>query len=153
MTPEQVTKWKAWSYALLGAGVATFYMAYQYAQPVTGRAEPPPEFAPYMFGAIGVVCFIAAALVARKVSKQNVPAATTDLKAPQGKLVIGLLVAGMAALAGNYAVGYLVPNNENLQLALSLGLLAIMAICLISAGRVARNMRRAAATAAVVKSD
>ncbi len=43
MTPEQVTKRTGYAYALIGAGIACLYMAYQYAIPPTGRAEPPPQ--------------------------------------------------------------------------------------------------------------
>ena len=50
-------------YALIGAGIASFYMAYQYTNPPTGRAEPPPEFAPYLFGGIGIVCLIIAGIL------------------------------------------------------------------------------------------
>jgi hypothetical protein len=88
MTPEQVTKRKSWVYALTGGGIACFIMAYQYAQPVVGRVELPPEFAPYLFGGIGIAC-----------------------------LIIGVL-------------------------------LVIMAVCFVSASRIARNMRRDAAAGA-----
>jgi len=75
-------------FAMIGGGIACLYMAYQYAQPVVGRGEPPPEFAPYLFGGLGIVCLIIAAVIARKTSKDGTPAATTDLKSPQGKVVI-----------------------------------------------------------------
>lgn len=149
MTPEQATKSKARSYALVGAGIAALIMAYQYAIPATGRAEPAPEFAPYLFAGIGVVCFIAAGLMWRKVSKQNVPAAApTDLSGPQGKVVIWLTVIGFIALAGSYFVGYLVPNDEILGLLLSVGLLVIMIVCFVIAARIARKIRNASTTGA-----
>jgi len=146
MTPEQVTKTKARSFALVGAGIAAFIMAYQYALPVTGRAEPPPEFAPYLFAGIGIVCLIVAGLMWHKVRNQNVPAATTDLSGPQGKVVIGFLVLGLMALAGSYFVDYLVPRNENLGLVLSVGLLVVMIVCFVIAARIARKIRSAATT-------
>jgi hypothetical protein len=150
MTPEQVTKLKGRMLALIGAGIASLYMAYQYAQPVVGRGEPPPAFAPYLFGGIGIVCLIVAALMWRKVRNQNVPAATTDLSGPQGKIVILLLVLGVITLAGSYFVDYVV-HDENLGLVLSIGLLVIMIVCFLIAGRIGRNIRRNTASTGAVK--
>jgi hypothetical protein len=151
MTPEQVTKRTSWVYALAGAGIACFFMAYQYTIPPTGRAEPPPEFAPYLFGWIGLVCLIAAVILFLKLKKEPTPAATTDLSAPGGKTVKILMVIGLAAMAGTWLVGYVTPEKEPLGLALSVILLVIGAGCLISAGRIARKMRNASATGAAKK--
>ncbi len=152
MTPEQVTKMKARSYAMFGAGIAVFIVAYQYALPVTGRAEPPPEFAPYLFAAIGVVFFIIAGVMWLKARNQNVPAEVpVPLSGPQRKFVILWSVLGFAALAGSYFVAYLVPNDEILGLLLSVGLLVVMMICFVIASRIVRNMRGNAATPGVVK--
>jgi hypothetical protein len=151
MTPEQVTKRTSWVYALTGAAIACFVMAYQYAIPPTGRAEPPPEFASYLFGGIGLVCLIAAGIFFFKLKKQPTPAATTDLSAPGGKTVKVLMVIGFAAMAGTWLVGYVTPEQEPLGLALSVILLVIGAACLISAGRIARRIRNASATGAAKK--
>jgi len=151
MTPEQVTKRTIWVYALTGAAMACFIMAYQYAIPPTGRAEPPPEFAPYLFGGIGLVCLIAAGILFLKLKKQPTPAATTDLSAPGGKTVKILMVIGFAAMAGTWLVGYVTPEQEPLGLALSVTLLVIGAACLINAARIARKMRNASATGAAKK--
>jgi hypothetical protein len=151
MTPEQVTRSKSWMLAMIGAGMASLYMAYQYTIPPTGRAEPPPEFAPYLFGGIGIVCLIVAAVIARKTSKDGTPAATTDLKSPQGKTVIRLMVIGLVALASLTFTNFFAPAGDLRWLAASVVLLLIMAVCFVSAGRIARNFRRNAATTGAVK--
>jgi Na+/melibiose symporter-like transporter len=149
MTPEQATKTKIRSYAMLGAGIAVFIVAFQYALPQTGRAEPVPAFVPFMFAGIGVVLFIVAGLMWRKASKQDVPAtAPIDLSGPQGKLVIFWLAAGFIALVGSYFVDSLVPNDEILGMLLSIGLLVVMIICFVIAARIARNIRYASTTGA-----
>jgi hypothetical protein len=107
MTPEQVTKLKGWTYALIGAGIASFIAAYQYTIQPTGRGEPPPEFAPYLFGGIGIICLIVAAVLARKTSSSGVGPATTDLKSPQGKSVIRLMAVGFIALVGVFIVDFM----------------------------------------------
>jgi hypothetical protein len=100
MTPEQVTKLRGWMFAMIGGGIACFYMAYEYTIQPVGIGEPPPEFAPYLFGGIGVACLIVAAVLARKTAASGVAPATTDLKSPQGKTVIRLMAVGFIALAG-----------------------------------------------------
>jgi hypothetical protein len=116
MTPEQVTKRTGWVYALAGASIACFFMAYQYTIPPSGRAEPPPEFAPYLFGGIGLVCLIVAGILFLKLKKEPTSAATTDLSAPGGKTVKILMVIGFAAMAGTWLVGYVTPEKEPLGL-------------------------------------
>ena len=145
MTPEQAAKAKARSYAMLGAGIAVFIVAYQYALPVTGRAEPPPAFAPYLFACLGIIFFIIAGLMWRKTSKRNVPAlAPPDLSGSQGKIVIGLMALGVVALAGSNFVDDLVPNDEILGMLLSVGLLVVMIVCFLIAARIARKLPRKA---------
>jgi hypothetical protein len=150
MTPEQVTKLKSWAIALFSGGIACLYMAYQYTIQPVGIGEPPPAFAPYLFGGIAIVSFIAAAILWRKSAKSGVAPATTDLSGPQGRIVVVLLVLGVIALAGSYLVDYVV-HNENLALVLSGGLLVVMAICFLTAGKIGRNIRRATATPGTVK--
>jgi hypothetical protein len=135
-------------YALIGAGIACLYMAYQYAQPTVGRAEPAPDFAPYLFGGLGLACLIVGGVMALKLKKEPTPAATTDLKTPQGKGVVRLMVIGFIALVGTYLVGFITPEGEALGLTLSGVLLLIMAVCFVSAGRIARKMRATAASGA-----
>jgi hypothetical protein len=172
MTPEQVAKTRAVSYAMLGAGIAVFIVAYQYSVPVSyamlgaprhrhgilvshnehrdAGAEPVPAFVPYMFAAIGVVFFIVAGFMWRKTSKQNVaPARPVDLSGPQGKIVIGLMVIGFVALVGSYFSGYLIPHDEMLETALSVGLLLVMIVCFLIAARIARKIRRNMPTSGV----
>jgi hypothetical protein len=151
MTPEQVTRSKGWMFAMAGAGIASLYMAYQYTIQQTERGEPPPEFAPYLFGGIGVVCLIIAAVIARKTSKAGVPAATTDLKSPQGKTVIRMMVVGLIALAGLTFTNFFAPDGDLRWLTTSVVLLIVMGVCFVSAGRIARNIRRNAATTGAVK--
>jgi hypothetical protein len=151
MTPEQVTRLKGWMFAMFGAGIASLYMAYQYTIPPVGRAEPPPEFAPYLFGAIAIVCLAVAAVIAFKTSKDGTPAATTDLKSPQGKTVIRLMAVGFIALAGLTFVNFVAPAGDLRWLSASVVLLLVMAVCFVSAGRIARNIRRSAATTGAVK--
>jgi len=147
MTPEQVTRRKGWVFALIGAGIACLYMAYQYATPAP-RSEPPPEWAPFLFAGIGVVCLIVSGLIALKLKEDGTPAAVTDLSGPQGKTVKVLLVIGLIALAGTYFVGYITPAEEPLGLALSVGLLVVVGVCFVSAGRIARKIRNASAMGA-----
>ena len=149
MTPEQAAKTKIRFYAMMGAGIAVFIVAFQYAMPQTGRAEPVPAFVPFMFAGIGIVFFIIAGLMLRKVSKQNVPATgPIDLSGPQGKLVIFWMVIGFVALVGSYFVDDLVPNDEILGMLLSIGLVVVMIICFVIAARIARKVRNASSTGA-----
>ena len=151
MTPEQVTRLKSWMLAMIGAGIACLYMAYQYAKPVVGRGEPPPEFAPYLFGGLGIVCLIVAALIARKTSKDGTPAATTDLKSPQGKVVIRLMVIGLIAMAGLTYVNFAAPEGDPVWLSASVVLLLVVAVCFVTAGRIAKKIRANAATTGASK--
>src|SRR5665213_1852856 len=149
MTPEQAAKTKIRSYAMMGAGIAVFIVAFQYAMPQTGRAEPVPVFVPFMFAGIGIVFFIIAGLMLRKVSKQNVPATgPIDLSGPQGRLVIFWMVIGFVALVGSYFVDDLVPNDEILGMLLSIRLVVVMIICFVIAARIARKIRNASSTGA-----
>ena len=151
MTPEQVARAKARSYALLGAGIAVFVAAFQYATSTPSEGVRSVNFA-ILLVAIGIVFLIIAGLMWRKVSKQNVPAAApTDLSGPQGKIVILLTVLGFIALAGSYFVDDLVPNDEILGMLLSVGLLVIMIICFVIAARIARKIRSNASTTGVAK--
>jgi hypothetical protein len=137
-------------YAMIGAGVACLFMAYQYALPVAARAEPLPEFAPYLFGGLGVVCLIIGVALALQLKKEPTPAATTDLKSPQGKIVIRLMAVGGIALVGLTFVNIMAPKGDLAWLAASVVLLVVVAVCFVSAGRIAKKMR-AAAAAGVLK--
>ena len=149
MTPEQVTKRQAWAYAMIGAGIACLFMAYQYAIPPTGRAEPPPEWAPYLFGGIGIICLIVAGVLWSKLKKEPTPPAKTDLSGPEGKKVIVLLVIGFGALACTWLTGYIIPaGNDILDAAVSVVLLLIAIVCLFGAARIGKRIRQASATGA-----
>jgi len=54
----------------------------------------------------------------------------------------------LIALAGTYFVGYITPAEEPLGLALSVGLLVVVGVCFVSAGRIARKIRNASAMGA-----
>jgi uncharacterized membrane protein len=151
MTPEQVTKRMGWMYAMIGGGIACLYMAYDYAKPWVPGTEPAPEWAPYLFGILGIVLLIVGIVMWVQLKKQPTPPATTDLKGPQGKLVITLLVIGAIALAGTYLIDYVVPSNDGVGLALNIGLLLVMIVCFVSAGYIARKMRAAVAAGAAKK--
>jgi hypothetical protein len=148
MTPEQVTKRKSWAYAMVAGGIACFITAYQYAQPVVGIAEPPPDFAPYLFGGIGLACLIVGGLLALQLKKEPTPAATTDLSGPRGKTVVRLMIAGLVAMAALTVVNMMGPDGDVRWLTASGILLIVMAVCFVSAGRVARQIRRDAAAGA-----
>ncbi len=150
MTPEQVARLKARSYALLGAGIAVLVIAYQYATtlPKEGVIE---AWVPLMFVGIALVLFIIAGLIWRKAGRLKVEPVKADLSGPQGKAVIGLTLIGFIAMVGSYFVERLVPNDEILGLLLSTGLLVIMAICFIFAARIARKIQRNASTTGVAK--
>jgi drug/metabolite transporter (DMT)-like permease len=145
MTPEQVTRLKGWMFAMIGGGIASLIMAYQYTIQPVGRGEPPPAFASYLFGVIGIVCLIVAAVIARKTNQSGVEAATTDLKSPQGNVVFRLMLIGLIALAGMIFIDFAAPAGDLRWLTVSIILLIIMGVCFIIAGRLARKIRRSTA--------
>jgi hypothetical protein len=147
MTPEQVTKRMGWMYAMLGGGIACLFTAYQYAQPTVGVAEPPPEWAPYLFGGLGLILLIVGGVLALQLKKQPKPAAV-DLKNPQGKNVIRLMIAGGIALVALTLVNIFSPDGDPVWLSASVVLLIIMAVCFVSAGRITRKLRAATAAGA-----
>jgi hypothetical protein len=151
LTPEQVTRLKGWMFALFAAGIACFIMAYQYTIQPEGIGEPPPSFAPYLFGGIGIVCLIVGALIARKTAKSGVALATTDLKSPKGKTVVVLMAAGFITLACSYLFDFIVPNSGTPGLVVNGLLLLVMAVCLLTAGKIARDIRRETAATGVAK--
>jgi hypothetical protein len=148
MTPEQVTRRTGWAYALIAAGIACLFETYQYAKPWVPGTEPAPEFAPYLFGGLALVCLIAGAVLWYALKRQSTPPATTDLKSPQGKVVLRLMVLGIAALIGTYFVEYIVPEGSGLDLAINGALLLVVAVCFVSAGWIAKKARVATAGAA-----
>jgi FtsH-binding integral membrane protein len=145
MTPGQVSKLKGWTYAMVGAAIACFVVAYPYATSAAGRADPPPEVAPYLFAGLGIACLVAAAVLARKISKSGKPAATTDLKGPQGKKVISLLIVGLIALAALTIINFMVPNGDFMWLTVLCVLLLVVDVCFVTAGSITRRIRRDAA--------
>lgn len=146
LTPEQVTRMRAWTYASVGGGIACLVAAYQFAFTTPKEGAPSPEMG-IVFTAIAVALFIGAAVLAYKTQKSGTPAATTDLNAPGGRSVKILLATGFAAMAGTWLVRYVTPENELLETLLSVILLVIAVGCLISAGRIAKRMREAAGAA------
>ena len=54
MTPEQANRWRARSYALIGAGIAGLYAAYQFATTESPEGPWSPAM-PFIFGALGFV--------------------------------------------------------------------------------------------------
>jgi len=148
MTPEQVARRKGLAYALIGAGIASFYMAYQYLLPVTGRAEPPPAFAPLLFGGIGLICLVVGAVLALKAGKLRAEGTPVDLSGAKGRPVKILLAIGFIALVGSYFVDGLVPNDEILGMLLSVGLIVVMIICFLVAARMAKKLRNDSKTGA-----
>jgi hypothetical protein len=147
MTPEQAARLKAWSYASIGGGIACLVAAYQFAF-TTPKEGAPSVTVGVIFTAIAAALFIAAAVLAIKMRKSGTPPATTDLNAPGGKTVKVLLAIGLAAMAATWLVRYVTPEDELLGASLSMVLLVIAVVCLISAGRIAKRMRDAAAGAA-----
>lgn len=150
MTPEQVTRLKSWTYALIGGGIACLVAAYQFAF-TTPKEGAPSLTVGAIFAAIGLALFIAAAIIAYKARKDGTPAATTDLSGAQGKTVIRLSVVGMIAMVASYLVGYITPTDQPLGLSLEVGLVIVMAICLVTAGQIARKIRATAAAQGVSK--
>jgi hypothetical protein len=149
MTPEQVAKRMGYTYALIGGGIACLYTAYEYTIPPSGRAEPTPDWVPYLFGILGVVLLIAGIVLALKLKKEPTPAAKTDLSGPQGKKVVVLMAIGFAALACTWVTGYILPaGNDILAAAVSVVLIVFALVCLLSAARIGRRIRQAAPTGA-----
>ncbi len=60
MTPEQVARLKAWTYASIGGGIACLVAAYQFAF-TTPKEDAPSLAVGLVFSAIAVALFIAAA--------------------------------------------------------------------------------------------
>jgi hypothetical protein len=150
MTPEQITRMKSWTYALIGAGIACFVAAYQCAFTTPREGAPSPE-AGIVFTGVALALFVAAAVIAYKVRKDGTPAAATDLSGPQGKTVIRLVVVGLIAMVASYFVDYVTPTDQPLGLSLEVGLVIVMAVCLVTAGRIARKIRAAATVQGVSK--
>jgi len=144
MTPEQVARMKAWTYASIGGGIACLVAAYQFAF-TTPKEGAPSLTVGIIFSAIALALFIAGAILAYKTQKSATPAATTDLNAPGGKSVKILLVIGFAAMAATWLVRYTAPADEVLEASLSVILLVIAVVCFVGAGRIAKRMRDAAA--------
>jgi hypothetical protein len=59
------------------------------------------------------------------------------------------MVIGFVALVGSYFSGYLIPHDEMLETALSVGLLLVMIVCFLIAARIARKIRRNMPTSGV----
>jgi uncharacterized membrane protein HdeD (DUF308 family) len=150
MTPEQVNKRKSFSYAMIGAGIACLVAAYQFAftTPKEGALSLAAGIA---FTAVALALFVAAAVLAYQVRTSGTTPATTDLSGPQGKTVTRLVVAGVIAMVASYFVDYLTPTDQPLGLSLEVGLVIVMAVCFIAAGRIARKIRAAAAAQGVSK--
>src|SRR5271169_3621665 len=149
MTPEQVTKRSGFMYAMIGAGIACLYMAYQYAKPWVPGTEPAPDWAPYLFGGLGIVCLIVGIVMAIRLKKQPTPPAKTDLSGPEGKKVIVLMVIGFGALACSWLTDYVIPkNNDILNAAVSVVLLLVAIVCLLSAAKIGKKIRQASAMGA-----
>ena len=124
-------------------------MAYQYAKPWVPGTEPAPDWAPYLFGGLGLVCFIVGGILWSKLKKDPTPAAKTDLSGPEGKKVIVLMVIGFGALACTWLTGYVIPaGNDILDAAVSVVLLLIAIVCLFGAARIGKRIRQASATGA-----
>ena len=66
-----------------------------------------------------------------------------DLSTQQGKMVVRLLLVGLFALLCTYLLDTVLPQDEPLWLVITGFLLPIVAYCLVTAGRIARKMRRA----------
>jgi peptidoglycan/LPS O-acetylase OafA/YrhL len=141
MTPEQVIKRRGWSYGLFGGGIACLYTAYQYAKPVVGIAEPPPEWAPYLFGILGIIGMLVGGIIMLQLRGQNVQPAKPDLGSPQGKTVLGLAVIGIVALAGSLAIDLFAPDGDMVWLSVSGVLLLVMLGCFVICARIAKKLR------------
>jgi hypothetical protein len=66
-----------------------------------------------------------------------------DLNTPRGKQMLGLLFVGFFALACTYLLDNFVAQSDPLWLVLTCVLLAVVAVCFVSAGLIARKMRSA----------
>jgi hypothetical protein len=145
MTPEQVMRWRARSYALIGTGIAGLVAAYQFATTESPEGPWSPVM-PFIFGGAGFILIAIGAYLLMKVGKADVePATKIDLNNPQGKIVLLLFVIGLVALAGVYFIDY-IPLGEGLNLALTGGLVLVAIVCFISATRIARKIRAATGT-------
>ena len=145
MTAEQAARMKGRSYALIGAGFAGLVAAYQFATTQSPEGPWSPVM-PFLFGACGFILIAIGAYLLMKVGKADVePATKTDLNNPQGKVALLLFVIGLVALAGAYFIDY-IPLGEGLNLALTGVLLLVVAVCFVSATRIARKIRAATGT-------
>ena len=146
MTAEQAARLKGRSYALIGAGIAGLVAAYQFATTQSPEGPWSPVM-PFLFGGAGFILIAIGAYLLTKAMKANVePSGAIDLKNPQGKAALVLFVIGFAALVGAYFLDYGVPPGQALNLALTAGLYLVVAVCFISATRIARKIRAATGT-------
>jgi len=147
MTPEQVTQRKGWIYAMGGGGIASLIAAYQFAF-TTPKEGAPSLTVGLIFTVIAVMLFAGAAVLSAQVRASGTAPATTDLNAPGGNKVKILLLAGFGAMAATWLVRFVTPEGDVIGVTLSGILLVVAAVCLISAGRIAKKMRNAQAGAA-----
>jgi hypothetical protein len=80
----------------IGDVIACPVIAYPYAFTTPNEGNPEPEVG-LLFTSVGPAPFVTAGVRSYKVSKSRTPPVTTDLR-------IGLLVAGLIALAASYLV-------------------------------------------------
>jgi FtsH-binding integral membrane protein len=143
MTPEQVTRRRARSYALIGCGAAAMLATAQFSN--TQSPEGPWSIAvPVIFFVAGLA-LIGAGLVLLFKTKGQEAAPPPTIQGPQKTTAMILAVVGLAALLGTIAVDYLTPSDDPLWLAVSVGLLVVMGICFIGAGRIVRKAKTAPA--------
>jgi formate-dependent nitrite reductase membrane component NrfD len=72
MTSREFIRAKSRIYALIGIGIAALYVGYRFAvTPLTEATRSPAV--PLIFVAIGLLCFIASALMARNLDKEKAP--------------------------------------------------------------------------------
>lgn len=135
MTPERR---RGLAYALIGAAIACLYQTYQYAKPWVPGTEPAPDFAPYLFGGIALVCALAGIVLLLLMRNEKTPAVRLDPSTPAGKKARLWAFVGLGALALSLLIDFAGPSDDLLWTGISLLLIAAMFVCFVICNRIVR---------------
>jgi len=137
MTPEQVRRWRARSYALIGVGIAGLAAAYQFKVTQSPEGAWSPVM-PVIFGIAGILSFAGGVGMLLRTSQQT--ASGEDLSGPQVRTARLLGLTGFVAVVGLGVADHFAPAGEPWT-AVKVILIAIAGACFVGAGRIARKLK------------